>query len=84
LIKASSKQSLTLESKISEKLKYVFLLIKSQFLFVTKDEQTLYSFQRMVKAFKTGAHSVTKSFKAQSIHKTIFYYDLKTNNQLNV
>jgi len=59
-------------------------MIKSQFLFVTKDEQTLYSFQRMVRAFKTGAHSVTKSFKAQSTHKTVFYYDLKTNNRLNV
>jgi len=59
-------------------------MIKSQFLFVKKDEQTLYSFQRMVKEFKTGAHSVTKSFKAQSTHKTFFCYDLKTNNRLNV
>jgi len=73
-----------LKSKISEKLKYVFLLIKYQFLFVTKGEQTIYSFQRIVKAFKTGAHSVTKTFKAQSTHKTIFCYDLKTNNRLNV
>ena len=59
-------------------------MIKSQFLFVTKDEQTLYSFQRMVRAFKTGVHSVTKSFKAQSTHKTVFCYDLKTINRLNV
>ena len=59
-------------------------MIKSQLLFVTKDEQTLYSFQRMVKAFKTGAYTVTKSFKAQSTHKTIFCYDLKSNNRLNV
>jgi len=59
-------------------------MIKSQFLFVTKDEQTIYSFQRMVKAFKTGAHSITKSFKAQSTHKTLFCYYLKTNNWLNV
>jgi len=53
-----------LKRKISEKLKSCFSIIKSQFLFVTKVEQTLYSFQRMVKAFKTEAHSVTKSFKA--------------------
>jgi len=53
-------------------------------LFVTKDEQTLYNFQRMVKAFKTGTYSVTKSFKAQSIQKIVFCYDLKTNNRLNV
>jgi len=53
-------------------------------LFVTKVEQTLYSFQRLVKAFKTGAHSVIKSFKAQSTLKTVFCYDLKTNNRLNV
>jgi len=39
-------------------------MIKSQFLFATKAEQTLYSFQRLVKAFKTGAYLVTKSFKA--------------------
>jgi len=38
----------------------------------------------MVKAFKTGVHSVTKSFKAQSTHKTVFCYVLKTNNRLNV
>jgi len=38
----------------------------------------------MVKAFKTEAHLVTKSFKAQSTHKTVFCYDLKTNNRLNV
>jgi len=59
-------------------------MIKSQFLFVTRSEQTLYSFQRLVKAFKTVTHSVTKSFKAQSTHKTVFCYDLKTNNRLNV
>jgi len=59
-------------------------MIKSQLFFVTKDEQTIYSFQRMVKAFNTRAHSVTKSFKAQSTHKTIFCFDLKTNNRLNV
>jgi len=59
-------------------------MIKSQFLFVTKSEQTLYSFQRLVKAFKTGAHSVTKSFKTQSKLKTAFCYGLKTNNRLNV
>jgi len=53
-------------------------------LFVTKDGQTIYCFQRMVNAFKTGADSVTKSFKAQSTHKTVFCYDLKTNNRLNV
>jgi len=58
-------------------------MIKSQFLFVTKSEQTLYSFQRLVKEFKTGAHSFIKSFKAQSKHKTVFCYDLKTNNRLN-
>ena len=58
-------------------------MIKSQFLFVTKAEQTLYSFQRMVKAFKIGAHSVIKSFKAQSKHKTVFCYGPKTNNWLN-
>jgi len=29
------------------------------------------------------AHLVIKSFKVQSKHKTIFCYDLKTNNQLN-
>jgi len=84
LIKAISKPSLTLERKISEKLKSIFLLIKSLSLFVTKDEQTLYSFQRLVKAFKKGVHSVTKSFKAQSTLKTVFCYDLKTNNRLNV
>jgi len=56
-------------------------MIKSQFLFVTKAEQTLYSFQRLVKAFKTRAHSVIKSFKAQSTLKTVFCYDLKTHNQ---
>ena len=38
-------------------------MIKSQFLFVTKAEQSLYIFKRLVKAFKTGAHSVIKSFK---------------------
>jgi len=59
-------------------------MIKSQFLFVTKDEQTLYCFQRKLKEIKTGAHSVTKSFKAQSTYKTVFCYDLKTNNRLNV
>jgi len=59
-------------------------MTKSQFLFVTKSEQTLYSFQRLVKAFKTGTHSVTKSFKAQSKLKTIFCYGLKINNRLNV
>jgi len=59
-------------------------MIKSQFLFVTKSKQTLYTFQRLVKAFKTGAHLVTKSFKAQSTPKTVFCYDLKTNNRLNV
>ena len=30
-------------------------MIKSKLLFVTKDKQTIYSFQRMVKAFKAGA-----------------------------
>jgi len=59
-------------------------MIKSQFLFVTKVEQTLYSFQRLVKAFKTGAHSVIKSLKAHSTVKKVFCYDLKTNNRLNV
>jgi len=59
-------------------------MIKSQLLCVTKVKQTIYSFQRMVKTFKAGAHSVTKSFKAQSTHKTILCYDLKTNNRLNV
>jgi len=59
-------------------------MIKSQFLFVTKDEQTLYSCKRMVKAFKTGAHSFIKSFKAQSTLKTVFCYDLKTDNRLNL
>jgi len=58
-------------------------MIKSQFLFVTKAEQTLYSFKRLVKAFKTKAHSVIKSFKAQSKHKTVFCYGFKTNNRLN-
>jgi len=38
----------------------------------------------MVKAFQTRAHSVRKSFKAQSTLKTVFCYDLKTNNWLNV
>jgi len=84
LIKANSKQSLTLESKTSDKTQICFPMIKSQFFFVTKDEQTIYSFQRMVKAFKIGVHSVTKSFKAQSTHKTVFCYHLKTNNRLNV
>jgi len=59
-------------------------MIKTQFLFVTKDEQTISFFQRMVKAFKTGAYTVIKSFKAQSTHKTVFCYDLKRNNRLNV
>jgi len=59
-------------------------MIKSQFMFVTKVEQTIYSFQRLVKAFKIGAHSVIKSFKAQSTLITVFCYDLKTNNRLNV
>jgi len=59
-------------------------MIKSQLLFVTKAEQTLYSFQRLVKAFKTGAHSIIKSFKASSTLKTVFCYGLKTNNRLNV
>jgi len=52
-------------------------------LFVIKVEQTLYSFKRLVKAFKTEAHSVIKSFKAQSKHKIVFCYGFKTNNQLN-
>jgi len=51
-------------------------------MFVKKAEQTIYSFQRLVKAFKTEAHSIIKSFKAQSTLKTIFCYDLKTNNRL--
>jgi len=38
----------------------------------------------MIKTLKTGAHSVTKTFKAQSTHKTVFCYDLKINNRLNV
>ena len=59
-------------------------MIKSQLLFVTKDKQTIYSFQRMAKAFKAGAYTVTKSFKAHSTHKTVFCYDLKTNNRLNM
>ena len=59
-------------------------MIQSQLLFVTNVKQTIYCFQRMVKAFKTGAFSVTKSFKAQSTHKAVFCYDLKTNNRLNV
>jgi len=58
-------------------------MIKSQLLFVTQTEQTLYSFQRLVKAFKTGAHSVIKSFNAQSKYKTVFCYGSKTNNRLN-
>jgi len=53
-------------------------------LFVTKEEQTIYGFKRMINAFKTGAQSVTKSFKAQSTHNTVFCYDLKTNNRLKV
>jgi len=52
-------------------------------LFITKAEQTIYSFKRLVKAFKTGEHSVIKSFKAQSKHKTVFCYGFKINNQLN-
>jgi len=59
-------------------------MIKSQLLFNTKDKQTIYCFQRMVKAFKTGAYTVTKTFKADSTHKSVFCYDLKTNNWLNV
>jgi len=58
-------------------------MIKSQFLFFTKAEKTLYIFKRLVKAFKTGAHLVIKSFKAQLKHKTVFCYGLKTNNRLN-
>ena len=58
-------------------------MIKSQFLFVTSTKQTLYCFKRIVKAFKTGAYSVIKSFKAQSKHKTIFCYGPKKNNRLN-
>jgi len=58
-------------------------MIKSQFLFVTKAEQTLYCFKRLVKALKTRAHLVIKSFKAQSKHKTVFCYGFKTNNRLN-
>jgi len=58
-------------------------MIKSQFLFFTKVEQTLYSFKRLVKAFKTGVNSVIKSFKARSKHKTVFCYGFKTNNRLN-
>jgi len=57
-------------------------MIKSQFLFVTKAEQTLYSFKRLVKAFKTRAHSVIKSFKLHSKHKIVFCYGLKTINRL--
>jgi len=50
-----------------EKLKFVFLFLS---LFVIKHKQTIYSFQRLVKAFKTGTHSVRKSFKAHSTNKT--------------
>jgi len=37
------------------KIQICFSMIKSKLLFVTKDKQTIYSFQRMVKAFKAGA-----------------------------
>jgi len=79
-----SKQSLTLENQNQWKNQICFSMIKSQFLFVTKSEQTLYSFQRLVKAFKTRVHSVIKTFKVQSKHKTVFCYGFKTNNRLNV
>ena len=57
-----------------------FSMIKTQFLFVTKSEQTIYCFQRQIKAFKTGAYSVIKSFKAA---QNSFCYGSKTNNRLN-
>ena len=41
-------------------------------MFVIKLKQTIYSIQRMVKAFKGGAYSVIKSFKAHLTNKTVF------------
>ena len=54
-----------LESNLSQlKNSNMFLLL------VWKHKQTIYIFQRLVKAFKTGVHSVWKSFKAHSTNKT--------------
>jgi len=39
------------------------------YLFVIKYKQTIYSFQRLVKAFKTGAYSVGKHLKHTQLTK---------------
>jgi len=39
------------------------------FLFVTKQKQTIYSFQKLVKAFNTGAYSVENHLKHTHLTK---------------
>jgi len=46
-------------------------------MIVIKLKQTIYSIQRMVKAFKAEAYSVIKSFKAHLTNKTISVRILK-------
>ena len=52
------------------------------FLFVIKHKQTIYSFQRLVKAFNTGAYSVENHLKHTQLNKTEFCQDFQTNNRL--
>ena len=42
------------------------------FLFVIKHKQTIYGFQRLVKAFNRGAHSIEKHLKNIQLTKHIF------------
>ena len=65
--------------KISEKLKFVFLLLNLSCCLLHNLNKLFIAF----KAFKTEVYSVIKSFNAQSMHKTIFCYGPKTNNRLN-
>ena len=44
----------------------------NMFLFVIKHKQTIYSFQRLVKAFNTGAYSVENNLKHTQLNKTEF------------
>jgi len=55
------------------------------FLFVMKHKQTIYSFQRLVKAFNTGAYSVENHLKHTQLTKQnsvrIFKQTIDSNNE---